>query len=710
MCGSEPSTQAIVSSLSQPLASDTFGINRRRFLQAAAFAGTVTMLPSWMSSYAEAATPLGSGENILVHVILAGGNDTLNTVVPFQDGAYYDGRGGLALAESETIKITSDRGLHPRLSFLADTWGQGNMAIIEGVGSPTEDLSHFSNMARWMSGKSNRSDWRSGWLGRYIDNVGGDYAGVHIDTSVPLIGIGNTRSAIGLPPTANSTIAATSQTHINQHQAIKNFGAGSSGLGQLGDLLADTGSKAIDISKDLDPVYSNDLPEDAFAKKMAISARLINANLGVRVINVMIGGFDTHSGQANDHDALMTSFNNGLRLFYQTLGSAWEKRTLVMTASEFGRRVYANGSNGTDHGAGSSMMVFGSSVEGGLYGEAPSIKNPDRHGNLAVTVDYRSVYTTAIDQWFGGDGNAIFGARYEPIGFLSGDGATQEPETPVVVPPTTTPTTSPPTTAAPKPTTTPKKPVTTEKKTATPKDGLEKPPNYPPTAVHARKAQIVRLYSAYFLRLPDIAGLDYWVKARQNGESLADVSANFADSTEFKKRYGKLSNKAFVTLVYKNVLKRKPDAKGYAHWVGLLNSGTSRGAVMVGFSESPEFVTRSKALVWSVETRGPVSRLYMAYFGRKPDAKGLHYWGGTGFSYEAISEAFAESPEFKKRYGKLTNAQFVDLVYKNVLKRKPDAKGRKTWLAGLDAGMSRGGVMLGFSNSKEFIKKTKTLA
>lgn len=228
----------------------------------------------------------------------------------------------------------------------------------------------------------------------------------------------------------------------------------------------------------------------------------------------------------------------------------------------------------------------------------------------------------------------------------------------------------------------------------------------------ALDGQINRLYQAYFLRLADSNGFDYWLGQRAAGVDLVDISAAFADSAEFMNRYGSLSDETFVDLVYANVLNRAADAQGRAHWINVLAQGVSRGEVMVGFAESNEYVSRTQTVAATDTIEARVVRLYRAFFLRDPDAAGLAYWtdqARNGVSLEAIAAAFAQSGEFRNRYGALDNAAFVNLVYTNVLGRAPDAGGAAYWTGLLNAGTSRGAVMVGFSESTEFIRSTGTI-
>lgn len=246
------------------------------------------------------------------------------------------------------------------------------------------------------------------------------------------------------------------------------------------------------------------------------------------------------------------------------------------------------------------------------------------------------------------------------------------------------------------------------------------------------EAQIVRLYRAYFNRQPDAGGLQYWTTTAQGGVSLEQISDVFAGSPEFVNTYGALNNDQFVGLVYRNVLGRAAEPEGRAYWIGQLGAGVTRGQMMVQFSESPEFIAITgtgnlpagapqplPAPAPAPEPapvpaggipayRPEVYRLYLAYFLREPDQGGIEYWTqqrAGGVSLMVVSQAFAESAEFQNTYGALDNGQFVDLVYQNVLGRPAEPGGRAYWIGQLGGGVTRGEIMIGFSESAEFITK-----
>ncbi len=256
-----------------------------------------------------------------------------------------------------------------------------------------------------------------------------------------------------------------------------------------------------------------------------------------------------------------------------------------------------------------------------------------------------------------------------------------------------------------------------------------------PTELHSTvDGQVVRLYQAYFLRNPDQGGYLFWRRSLLNGIGLADISNFFAGSPEFLARYGALSDAQFVDQLYGNVLGRAADADGRAYWIGQLANGATRGQVMLAFSESAEFITKTGTGVLNGGAPtapvpvdpgptvdpdpapgapvGPfvpeIQRLYLGYFLRDPDQGGLQYWTAqrqAGVTLAEVSEQFALSGEFVTRYGQADNPGFVDLVYQNVLNRQPDADGRAYWIGQLEAGMTRGELMAGFTESAEFVAR-----
>ncbi len=660
-------TRSLRAALSAPAPCDRKSLSRRNFLQATGAVAGATMVPMWLADEAHAVQPLGSTDGILVLVTMDGGCDGLTLVAPINDGTYYDTRGGLAVPAASSLQLDAAHGLHPRLPVVKQMWDTGQVAVIEGVGDPQGNLSHFNMMARIETAKANNGAQTSGWLGRYIDGLPGGadpFHGIAFGHRVPLVGQGNVRQTTVIPTDGGGLLVRSDLSDAARRQldAWSSFGAASSGLGALGDSLAQSGSSAIELAAHLAPRYEPGLPEGELASQMALAARLINANLGVRVFTINYGDFDGHANHNQLHEDGLAELNDGLAVFFDTLQAEWADQTMVVTTTEFGRRFKANNSGGTDHGSATTMLAIGSQVNGGFYGQTPSLTTLDNHRNLIPTVDYRAVYGTIVDQWLSGDQQQVIGANYENLGFVAAPATKAAPAPPSIA-----------------------------------------------TGIEVRD-QVFRLYRAYFRRDPDAPGLEYWVGERAKGVSIDDVSNAFAGSAEFATIYGALGNDGFVDLVYQNVLGRGGDASGRSFWIEQLDSGMSRGRVMVGFSDSAEFRSQVAPVIQSWDRLGPIARLYQAYFRRLPDSGGLQYWTSTGMPLAQISQAFADSPEFQTVYGALSNQEFVNLVYTNVMDRRGDAGGVSYWTGELDTGASRGRIMVGFSESPEFIGRFAALA
>ncbi len=664
----DPSTQELRAALTAPAPTDRQSLSRRNFLQVSALMSGAAVLPLWMADQAAAVQPLGPKDGILVLITMDGGCDGPTLVAPINNGTYYDTRGNLAVAGASSLQLDATHGLNPGLPVVKQMWDSGQVAVIEGVGDPQGNLSHFNMMARIETAKSNNGAQTSGWLGRYIDGLPGGadpFHGIAFGHRVPLVGQGRNRQTTVIPTDGDSMRVRDDLNPAERRvqDAWASYGVGSSGLGPLGDALGRSGNEAIDLASNLKPRYAPGLPEEnGLARELALAARLINANLGVRVFALNFGDFDGHANHNALHNDGFAELNAGLQVFFDTLSAEWADQTMVLTTTEFGRRFRPNNSGGTDHGSATTYLAIGSQVNGGFYGQAPSLTDLDDHRSLKPNVDYRTVYSTVLEQWLDADPAEILGRNYENLAFVAKPATKAAPAPPSIA-----------------------------------------------TGLEARD-QVFRLYRAYFRRNPDPQGLEYWVGQRAQGVSIDTVSDAFAGSAEFAAIYGSVNNLGFVDLVYQNVLGRPGDAEGRNFWAGQLDNGMARGRVMIGFSDSPEFRDQIAPTIAEWDRLGPVARLYQAYFRRLPDSGGLQYWTATGMPLADISQAFAESPEFQTVYGSLSNREFVDLVYQNVMGRGGDAAGTSFWTGELDRGASRGRIMVGFSESPEFISRFAKMA
>ncbi len=409
--------------LHQPLDAD--GHQRRRFLQGMLAVGGVTALgmPMLSSKVAEAGPKLAADERILITLVLDGGNDGLNTVIPLNEGRYRDMRGSLAIGAAGTHPVGDGMALHPNLRRLANRFNNGEVAIIRGVGEPGDDHSHFQSMARWMAGTAKPSPWFTGYLGRYLDGIGGDeLSGVTIGgNGVPLHLVRPQGATTAVPGWGGLFGLDYDANNYNRptYDAMLRYNAGAVGKGYWAEEMAKANSRAISTADTIGAIFSPEIElENNFVRDAELVTRLINLDVGARCISLSLGGFDHHADQRPSHDDFMDYVDRAINRILTGIRPGLRNRVLIMTMSEFGRRPEENGT-GTDHGTANTMFVVGAAVNGGLYGAQPKLSRLDERGDLRHEVDFRSMYATVLDDWLNADSREILGANYENLGFLS---------------------------------------------------------------------------------------------------------------------------------------------------------------------------------------------------------------------------------------------------------------------------------------------------
>ena len=404
-------------------------LDRRRFLQLVGMGMGAGMVAGPGSSLLDtalgngntswAAGPIGATDGILVVLGMFGGNDGLNTVVPITDGIYYDQHGDLAVPPADTLSINSTTGLHPELTVLKEFWDQDQLAIVEGLGYPNADLSHFNSMAKWMSGKPSglpTSGWVGRWLDGYLNGSKDLFAAAEVGHSLPLHMIGQASRATAIPANRPSFGARDEERYVRQYQTVRNLATGGTfWQRQIGDAFVDQ----LDVAKKIAPSIPEELPEVDLVARLEVSARLINANLGFRVLTAGWGDFDSHAGQPEQHPIRMQELNAAVRRFYEVLDPAWASRVTFMTFSEFGRTSHSNDGAGTDHGTSAPHFVFGANVKGGMYGQRPTLGGLKRWERMAHHVDFRDYYGSVIDGWLGGGAFDVLGRNIENLGLFA---------------------------------------------------------------------------------------------------------------------------------------------------------------------------------------------------------------------------------------------------------------------------------------------------
>jgi uncharacterized protein (DUF1501 family) len=373
-----------------------------------------------------------SAKRVLVVVQLSGGNDGLNSVVPFADPLYYELRSSLAVPAADVLPLTDGLGLHPDLAPLKVLWDQGSLAIVQGVGYPNPSRSHFRSMDIWHSARPESFE-RSGWLGRYLDACQ-----CTLDQAVPAISVGDNLNTMfwtdaTLVPAVANIGAFTFRTETNyrndrqvQLQTLHNIYSQAGNWPAYEGMIRKATLKALAGSDQLQAAaagYRSPVRYPAgnpLSNQLQMVAQVIAADLGARLFSVQIGGFDTHANQHGTHEELLAQTAAALLAFQQDLIAQNRLQdVVVLTFSEFGRRPLENGSGGTDHGTAEPMFIVGGRVRGGLYGTYPSLQDLDENGDLKHTADFRSVYAGVLQDHLGIDPLPVLAGRFEPLSVLS---------------------------------------------------------------------------------------------------------------------------------------------------------------------------------------------------------------------------------------------------------------------------------------------------
>jgi len=396
--------------------------NRRQFIQAA-FGGTALVslsagVPQVLLG-ASARAALEPGERIMVVIQLSGGNDGLNTVIPYGDDEYYKNRFTLAIDRGQVSRINDHIGLHPALNGFAEMLDAGQLSIVQGVGYPNPNRSHFESMDLWHTAHRVDESIRLGWLGRCID-------GQHLGDELPAIHYGQGRQPLALATrdTPVASITSLDQFRLRtggnrrlSQSILQDIDRPRNGDSQLLGFIHDSASVALRTSQRIENVIDerggdNGYPATRLGRKLQAVSQLIESGLPTRIYYVTHEGFDTHSNQLEAHAGLLRELGDATAAFMRDLDNKGDgDRTAIMTFSEFGRRVRENASRGTDHGTAAPVFVAGNQVNAGALNDHPSLTDLDQ-GDLKFTTDYRSVYATLLENWLGIDSAPVLGGEF----------------------------------------------------------------------------------------------------------------------------------------------------------------------------------------------------------------------------------------------------------------------------------------------------------
>ncbi|WP_397444523.1 DUF1501 domain-containing protein [Polaribacter sp. R77954] len=396
-------------------------MKRRDFLKQSTLASSLFFVPNFVKAFEQ----VSKGDfkyKKLVIIQLSGGNDGLNTIIPYRNDIYYKSRPKLAIPKNEVLKITDDLGFHQSLGALKNLYDQGYLSIINNVGYPNPNRSHFRSTDIWHTASAANETLTSGWVGRYLEKYGKHpYNGIELDDSLSLIMKGEQMNGIATKnpkilfhntrtPFFSKVLKHQTDEHLSEHN-----------LGYLYKTMIEANSSAKYIYE-TSKTYSSKLeyPKNPFGGQLKTTAEFINSNLESKVYYVSMGGFDTHANQANKQNRLLKTYSESIEVFIKDLKkNNTFKDTLILTFSEFGRRVQQNAAGGTDHGAANNIFLIGENLnKKGFYNNAPNLMNLDKNGDLIHTVDFRSVYATILEKWLQVDDTTILNKSFSKLNFI----------------------------------------------------------------------------------------------------------------------------------------------------------------------------------------------------------------------------------------------------------------------------------------------------
>lgn len=399
-------------------------MKRRDFLRNSALASGTLLVPAFLKPFEALAQSDLNGYKNLVIVQLSGGNDGLNTIIPYGNDIYYQKRSTIAIKQSDVIKLDDMLGFNPSLSALKEIYDQGWMSILNAVGYPNPDRSHFRSMDIWQTGSDSNQFLTTGWIGRYLDsncqNCKNPYTAIEVDDTLSLTLKGAAMKGIAVQD-PNKLYQETREPFfkdlVHDH---KNDHLNEDNLGYLYKTMIETYSSA-EYIQNTSKTYNvtGNYPATQFGNQLKTVSKFINSGLQTRVYYVSLSGFDTHVRQQDQQATQLKIYSDAVAAFIKDLKQTGKlDDTLVMTFSEFGRRVEQNASNGTDHGTASNVLLFGGKLKrAGIFNEAPNLTDLD-NGDLKYKIDFRDVYATLLDKWLNVNHSQVLNKHFNGLAFV----------------------------------------------------------------------------------------------------------------------------------------------------------------------------------------------------------------------------------------------------------------------------------------------------
>jgi uncharacterized protein (DUF1501 family) len=397
-------------------------IKRKEFIQVGSLATASLMLPKFLKAF-EAKNMVPAGNKVVVILQLSGGNDGLNTVIPIRNDIYYKARPRLGIERTKALSLTDEVGLHPALTGFKELYDDGSLGIMNGVGYPNPDRSHFRSMDIWQTGSPATEYMTTGWVGRYLDaqckGCDKPTQAIEIDDVLSLAMKGEHVKGIAVKDPRRLYGTANEKFF---RDVLKNHidNGGEAPVDYLYKTMAETLSSADYIFKQsrLHPT-SADYPKSDLANSLKTIASLIYSDINTKVYYVSLGSFDTHVNQDAQQQRLFTEMNDAVKAFVKDLKDNNRfNDVMLFTFSEFGRRVEQNASGGTDHGTANNMfMISGGLKQKGLINPFPDLSDL-QEGDLKYNVDFKNVYATVLNKWLGANDENILGKKYDYLSFI----------------------------------------------------------------------------------------------------------------------------------------------------------------------------------------------------------------------------------------------------------------------------------------------------
>ncbi|MBU6455494.1 MAG: DUF1501 domain-containing protein [Cyanobacteria bacterium REEB67] len=386
-----------------------------------------------LAQQAQAAPRAVGASKILIIIQMSGGNDGLNTVIPFADPAYLKIRPTIGIKPDVVLKLDDKVALNPNMTPFQDLYKAGKLAVVQGVGYPNPNRSHFRSIEIWQTAEPKKVK-DTGWIGRYLDlansgkaQLDNIFPAINVDPILPKTLSAQKVVVPSISDVKNFTFKADPRYEADRTAQLSTFNSiyqkyslNRPYIEELRRVGLDTTQASDSIAK-MVATYKDGAkyPNSGFGRGMQFIAQLIIGGVNCSIYNISIGGFDTHTNEQRAHEGLFRTLTEGVKALQTDLENhGLDKDVCMITFSEFGRRVGENGGRGTDHGAAAPMFLIGSNVKGGIIGDQPSLTDLD-DGDLKYKIDFRNVYASVLDRWLGADSKAVLGDRYDMLDLFS---------------------------------------------------------------------------------------------------------------------------------------------------------------------------------------------------------------------------------------------------------------------------------------------------